>query len=285
MLGLLATAAPFGLGLLAAWATPVVRARPAGLGAGLVVLAGTVAIGFAGAAGVPRPAAAVVRGRRHLCARRAAARLARARRGRGPPGGPPRPVAAPTIRSCPPAHCSCPAPPRPGAGARAHRSAGVRRQGGPGPQHVARRAAARGDRGDAGGGPDRRAGAGRGRRGGGARRHHRRDRPGGARVPGRPRRVPVDAGLQGLPQVVLHQPQRGGLPRHPGHHRDRGRRHRQHRRHRVHRRACTATPTPRSCAGDVDEESRLLVERTREATMRAIKAVRPGRELSTSSAG
>ena len=32
-------------------------------------------------------------------------------------------------------------------------------------------------------------------------------------------------------------------------------------------------------AGDVDEESRLLVERTREATMRAIKAVRPGREL------
>jgi methionyl aminopeptidase len=32
-------------------------------------------------------------------------------------------------------------------------------------------------------------------------------------------------------------------------------------------------------AGDVDEESRLLVERTREAMMRAIKAVRPGREL------
>src|SRR5689334_10192849 len=32
-------------------------------------------------------------------------------------------------------------------------------------------------------------------------------------------------------------------------------------------------------AGDVDEEARLLVERTREATMRAIKAVRPGRAL------
>ncbi|HET8640815.1 MAG TPA: type I methionyl aminopeptidase [Pseudonocardiaceae bacterium] len=32
-------------------------------------------------------------------------------------------------------------------------------------------------------------------------------------------------------------------------------------------------------AGDVDEESRLLVERTREATGRAIKAVRPGRQL------
>ncbi|MQA93148.1 MAG: type I methionyl aminopeptidase [Streptosporangiales bacterium] len=32
-------------------------------------------------------------------------------------------------------------------------------------------------------------------------------------------------------------------------------------------------------AGDVDEESRLLVERTREATMRAIKAVAPGRAL------
>jgi methionyl aminopeptidase len=32
-------------------------------------------------------------------------------------------------------------------------------------------------------------------------------------------------------------------------------------------------------AGNVSEEDRLLVERTREATMRAIKAVRPGREL------
>jgi methionyl aminopeptidase len=31
--------------------------------------------------------------------------------------------------------------------------------------------------------------------------------------------------------------------------------------------------------GNVDEESRLLVERTREATMRAIKAVVPGRSL------
>ena len=31
--------------------------------------------------------------------------------------------------------------------------------------------------------------------------------------------------------------------------------------------------------GDVDEESRLLVERTREATMRGINAVAPGREL------
>ncbi len=32
-------------------------------------------------------------------------------------------------------------------------------------------------------------------------------------------------------------------------------------------------------AGDVDEESRLLVDRTREATARAIRAVRPGRPL------
>ena len=32
-------------------------------------------------------------------------------------------------------------------------------------------------------------------------------------------------------------------------------------------------------AGDVAEEDRLLVERTHEATMRAIKAVKPGREL------
>ncbi len=33
-------------------------------------------------------------------------------------------------------------------------------------------------------------------------------------------------------------------------------------------------------AGDVTEEHRLLVERTREATLRAIKAVKPGRQLS-----
>jgi methionyl aminopeptidase len=32
-------------------------------------------------------------------------------------------------------------------------------------------------------------------------------------------------------------------------------------------------------AGDVSEEVRLLVERTREATLRSIKAVRPGRRL------
>lgn len=31
--------------------------------------------------------------------------------------------------------------------------------------------------------------------------------------------------------------------------------------------------------GDVDEESRLLVERTHEATMRAIKSVKPGRQI------
>jgi methionyl aminopeptidase len=33
------------------------------------------------------------------------------------------------------------------------------------------------------------------------------------------------------------------------------------------------------CVGDVAEEARLLVERTREATMRAVKAVAPGRPL------
>jgi Protein of unknown function (DUF3054) len=45
-LGLLATAAPFGVGLVAAWATPFVRARPTGLSAGLAVLAGTAVIGL-----------------------------------------------------------------------------------------------------------------------------------------------------------------------------------------------------------------------------------------------
>src|SRR5919201_1846585 len=33
------------------------------------------------------------------------------------------------------------------------------------------------------------------------------------------------------------------------------------------------------CAGNVDEESRLLVERTREALERGIKAVKPGRQV------
>lgn len=46
LLGLLATAAPFLAGLAAAWATPVVRAAPAGLRAGVVVLAGTVVVGL-----------------------------------------------------------------------------------------------------------------------------------------------------------------------------------------------------------------------------------------------
>jgi hypothetical protein len=46
LLGLLGTLAPFAVGLAAAWATPVVRARPAGLRAGLVVLAGTAVLGL-----------------------------------------------------------------------------------------------------------------------------------------------------------------------------------------------------------------------------------------------
>jgi Protein of unknown function (DUF3054) len=46
LLGLAGTVAPFIVGLAAAWATPVVRARPAGLRAGAVVLAGTVVIGL-----------------------------------------------------------------------------------------------------------------------------------------------------------------------------------------------------------------------------------------------
>jgi hypothetical protein len=46
VLGLLATAAPFGVGLASAWVTPLVRARPAGFAAGLAVLAGTAGIGL-----------------------------------------------------------------------------------------------------------------------------------------------------------------------------------------------------------------------------------------------
>lgn len=46
LLGLLGTAAPFLVGLAAAWATPVVRAHPAGARAAVVVWAGTVVIGL-----------------------------------------------------------------------------------------------------------------------------------------------------------------------------------------------------------------------------------------------
>ncbi|WP_425568185.1 hypothetical protein [Nonomuraea rubra] len=48
--------------------------------------------------------------------------------------------------------------------------------------------------------------------------------------------------------------------------------------HRLHRRLCTATRTRRSWWRG-RRESRLLVERTREAMMRAIRAVAPGRQL------
>lgn len=51
LLGLLGTAAPFLVGLVAAWVTPVVRAHPTGLRAGAVVLAGTVVVGLALRAG------------------------------------------------------------------------------------------------------------------------------------------------------------------------------------------------------------------------------------------
>lgn len=45
--GLLGTVAPFAVGLAAAWATPVVRADPSGLRAGVAVLAGTAVLGLA----------------------------------------------------------------------------------------------------------------------------------------------------------------------------------------------------------------------------------------------
>ena len=46
LFGLAATAAPFVIGLAAAWATPNVRAAPVSLRAGGVVLAGTVVLGL-----------------------------------------------------------------------------------------------------------------------------------------------------------------------------------------------------------------------------------------------
>ena len=46
LLGLAATAAPFLVGLGAAWTTPLVRRDPAGLRAGVAVLVGTVGVGL-----------------------------------------------------------------------------------------------------------------------------------------------------------------------------------------------------------------------------------------------
>ena len=102
--------------------------------------------------------------------------------------------------------------------------------------HRAVGADARGDREDARRRADRGGRSGGGGQGRRARRHHRRARPHRARVHDRPRRLSVDAGLQGLSEVLLHVAERDHLPRHPGLDGDRGRRHRQHRRHRLHRR-------------------------------------------------
>ena len=96
-----------------------------------------------------------------------------------------------------------------------------------------------------------------------------------ARVPVRPRRLPVDAGLQGLSEVLLHSLNEvicHGIPDSTviedgdiinvdvtayidGVHGD-----------------TDAT----FCVGDVTEEARLLVERTHEATMRGDQGVRAG---------
>ena len=46
LLGLVATAAPFGVGLVAAWATPVVRGEPAGWRAGVVAVVCVAGVGL-----------------------------------------------------------------------------------------------------------------------------------------------------------------------------------------------------------------------------------------------
>ena len=46
LFGLAATAAPFGVGLVAAWATPVVRAKPVGLRAGAVAVLCVAGVGL-----------------------------------------------------------------------------------------------------------------------------------------------------------------------------------------------------------------------------------------------
>jgi hypothetical protein len=46
VLGLVGTAAPFVVGVVAAWASPLVRARPAGFAAGAAVVAGAAGLGL-----------------------------------------------------------------------------------------------------------------------------------------------------------------------------------------------------------------------------------------------
>ena len=109
-------------------------------------------------------------------------------------------------------------------------------------------------------------------------RHHRRARPRRARVPLRPRRLPSTLGYKGFPKSLCTS---------------------------VNEVICHGIPDARVLedgdivnvditafldgvhgdtnatflAGDVDEETRLLVERTRESLDRAIKAVKPGRRV------
>ena len=52
LLGLLGTAAPFLVGVMAMWATPIVRAHPVGVLAALTVWAGTVVVGLLVRAGL-----------------------------------------------------------------------------------------------------------------------------------------------------------------------------------------------------------------------------------------
>ena len=114
------------------------------------------------------------------------------------------------------------------------------------PEYVGRRAPRGGERdikddgdhrGDARRRAARRPGAGRGRQARRAGRDHRRAGPGRARVPVRPRRLPEHARLPRLPEVAVHVPERGHLPRHTGRHGDLRRRHRQCRHHRFYRRS------------------------------------------------
>ena len=160
-------------------------------------------------------------------------------------------------------------------GARDHRAARVRRPARPDASPGRRSRTPRPSSG-CGSRPDRGPGHGRGRRRHRAGRHDRRDRRGRPRVPARPRRLPLDARLQGASRSRCAR--------------------------RVNEVICHGIPDARRLedgdivniditayiggvhgdtdatylVGDVDEESRLLVERTHEAMMRGIRAALPG---------
>ena len=115
------------------------------------------------------------------------------------------------------------------------------------------------------GGPTHRAGC-----------HDRRARPHRPRVPLRPRRLPLDPGLQGLPEVPVHLDQRGHLSRHPRQHRAAATATSSTSTSRPSSAASTATPTPPTWSERSTRSRGCWSSAPRQAMMRAHQGRRPG---------